>query len=125
MQSSYLTIFKVIFMNIKMKISPNRSQLCTDSKVTTELNNFFRSLRVRGVKLFVIYSGGFEGDIAERYFREVVGEEHQMLQDAGFLTSEKLRDADHLMTPLAIQETLLSLISKWVNDGYQSHTTGQ
>jgi alpha/beta superfamily hydrolase len=114
MQSSYYNVFRVIWMKIKMKLMLNHFQICENSEVITKLNSFFRSLRTRGVQLFIVYSGDFEGDIGDRYFREVVKKEYRMMEDDGLLTSETFRDADHLMTPIATQEKLLNLISNWL-----------
>jgi pimeloyl-ACP methyl ester carboxylesterase len=116
MQSNYRNLFGAILMKIKIVLWPNRSQFCEDSKMVTELRNFFRSLRMRNVQLFMVYSTDPEGEIGERYFLEVVKEEYLIMKDSGLLTTEKLSRTDHLVTPLASQEKLLNMISKWLTE---------
>jgi hypothetical protein len=57
-----------------------------------------------------------EGDIRDRYFREIIGDKYGMGQNDEFLTTEKIGNADHLVTPLACQEELLNVISKWMTE---------
>lgn len=114
MGSNYRNIFGAVLMKIKMGLRSNRSQLCEDSKIVIELRNFFRSLRMRKVKLLMVYSEASAGEIGERYFWEVVKEEYRLMRDSGLLTTEKLSRTDHLVTPLASQDKLLNIISKWL-----------
>jgi pimeloyl-ACP methyl ester carboxylesterase len=114
MRSSYRNICDAVRMEIKAIFRPGHSQIRETPEVTSALNKFFQTLRTRGTKLLIVYSEDSEGDIGERYFLDVVKEEYRMMQDSGFLTTEKLNGTDHLVTPLASQEELLSLISKWV-----------
>jgi hypothetical protein len=57
-----------------------------------------------------------EDDPGHRYFHEIIEGECGMVQDDEFFTIEKIRNADHLFTPLACQEELLDLISNWVTE---------
>jgi pimeloyl-ACP methyl ester carboxylesterase len=116
MQSSYRNICEAVWMSIKAKFRPGHSRVRETTDVTNALNKFFRTLRTRGTKLFIVYSEDSEGDIGERYFLDVGKEEYRMMQDSGLLTTEKLSETDHLVTPLASQEKLLNLISKWVTE---------
>lgn len=116
MRSSYSNICGAVWMEIKARLRPDLSRFREASEIANELKKFFRTLRMKGVQLFMVYSEDSEGDIGERYFLEVVKEEYRMMQDSGLLTSEKLHEADHLATPLASQEWLLNLISKWMDE---------
>lgn len=111
MQSSYRAVFKAFWVNIKAKLKINYLRGSELSEITTELKSFFRSLRMREARLFIVYS---EDNIGKRYFEEMAMEEMRMMQDSGFLTTERLNKTDHLVTPMSSQETLLNLISKWM-----------
>jgi len=111
LRSNYREIFQVIGMMIIRKIRPiyvRNSQL---SEFTTETVKFLRSLRTRGVRLLMVFS---EDDTEHRYFQKIIGDEYGMIQNDEFFAIEKIGNADHLFTPLACQEELLNLISKWV-----------
>jgi pimeloyl-ACP methyl ester carboxylesterase len=116
MQSNYRNLFGAILMKIKRGLWPNRSQFCADPKIAIELSNFFRSLRMRKVRLLMVYSETSAGEIGERYLLEVVKEEYRMMKDSGLLTTGKLSMTDHLVTPLASQEKLINMISKWLTE---------
>jgi pimeloyl-ACP methyl ester carboxylesterase len=116
MQSNYRNLFGAILMKIKRGLWPNRSQLSADPKTAMELRNFFRSLRMRKVRLFMVYSETSAGEIGERYLLEIVKEEYRMMKDSGLLTTGKLSMTDHLVTPLASQGKLINMISKWMTE---------
>lgn len=116
MRSSYRAIFGAVWMEIEAKLKINHVLGGKISEVTNELSNFFRTLRIRGVKVLMIYSETSAGEIGERYFLKIVKEEYRMMRDSGLLTTEKLSRTDHLVTPLASQEKLLNMISRWVKD---------
>jgi pimeloyl-ACP methyl ester carboxylesterase len=116
MQSNYRNLFGAILMKFKRGLWPNRSQFCEDSKIAIELSNFFRSLRMRKVRLLMVYSETSAGEIGERYLLEIVKEEYRMMEDSGLLTTGKLRMTDHLITPLASQEKLVDMIAKWLSE---------
>jgi hypothetical protein len=111
LRSNYRQIFQVIRMMIIRKTRPVYLWNIELSGFTTETIKVLRSLRTRGVQLLMVFP---EGDIRDRYFRKIIGEEYGIVQDNGFLTTEKIGKSDHLVTPLARQEELLNLISKWV-----------
>jgi pimeloyl-ACP methyl ester carboxylesterase len=113
LRSNYREIFQIISMMIIRKIRPIYHRNSEVSEFTTKTVELLQSLRTRGVQVLIVFP---EGDIRERYFREIIGDKYGMVQNDGFLTTEKIGNADHLVTPLACQEELLNVISKWVTE---------
>lgn len=112
MRSSYRDVWRAVRLWIERKIRPNSFPQREDPGVITRVREFFLTLRSRGVEVLIVYSGG---EIGDEYFRKVIGGEYRLMQDSGLLTIRNMDGADHLVTPLACQEELLTMISKWVS----------
>jgi hypothetical protein len=113
MKSNYRYIWRSFKLSARRKIQPDFLGIQEDPSIRVGLKKFFRSLRSRGVQVFIVYS---EGDIGDAYFRGVLGDEYRLMQDSGLLRTEILRGADHVVTPLKSQEELLNLISNWLTE---------
>jgi pimeloyl-ACP methyl ester carboxylesterase len=111
MRSSYHSVWKAVWMEIKQRLLPRSFQIRKASNATIALNELLRCLRTRGVQLLMVFS---ESDIGERYLREVVGGEFLRMKDCGLLTTERLSKTDHLVTPLESQDKLLRMMSTWL-----------
>jgi pimeloyl-ACP methyl ester carboxylesterase len=110
-KSSYGAVYNAIHFKIKKTFSPNSITNEESPEVFKELKESFQSLKVRNVRLLLLFS---EVEIGLDYFNSLIGDELSEMARFDLLRIEKMSGADHLITPLDCQKTLIETILEWI-----------
>jgi pimeloyl-ACP methyl ester carboxylesterase len=113
LKSSYRDALLAFCLEIKKKLRPNSFGNSEPPEVILTLKKLFRDLRKQDIQLLLLYS---QSDLGDTYFQRVLGDEYRSMKKSGLLEIERLKNADHLIKPLACQEQLLDIVTKYLTE---------
>jgi hypothetical protein len=113
LRSDYQRIWKMVRAGFRNKILSRISDGNEYYNVENKIRQFFWSIKSKDVQMLMIFSHTEFGDI---YLKKVLGKEYGSLTKSGILSVKRIKNADHSISQLAVQNELLALVSSFLSE---------
>lgn len=110
-KSAYREILRLTGLKLKNRLRPDYAQNSANAEIIEELTRSFRFIQEQKTQMVII---GTDDVTGYNYLWEFMRKEYTALKNSGLLSRRTLNGTDHVVTTLAGQESLLTLISEWM-----------